>query len=83
MFFRCTVFLVAFCLHACFTLVSQADDQDVDLLIREHWDWTLSQSPVFAGQLGDRSGDGKLPDVSIKKNGWSKCRILKTVYDDV
>lgn len=67
--------LVVFLLHACFTLVSQAADQDVDLLIRKHWDWTLSQSPVFAGQLGDRSGDGKLPDVSIKNTIASSRRV--------
>ena len=66
MFFRCVVLLVFFCLQAVSTLESHADDQDVASLIRKHWDWTLSQSPVFAGQLGDRSGDGKLPDVSIK-----------------
>ena len=37
----------------------------VDSLLEKHWEWTLQQSPVFAGELGDRSGDGRLPDASL------------------
>ena len=37
----------------------------VDSLLAKHWEWTLQQSPVFAGELGDRSGDGRLPDASL------------------
>ena len=65
MFFRCVVLLVFFCLQAVSTLESHADDQNVASLIRKHWDWTLSQSPVFAGQLGDRSGEEKLAAVRV------------------
>lgn len=44
---------------------AQGQDRLVEEMIAEHWDWYKTQNPVFAGQLGDRTGDGKLPDVSI------------------
>ncbi|MBA62972.1 MAG: DUF885 domain-containing protein [Planctomycetaceae bacterium] len=53
------------CQFAFITSFSSAQETAVQTVIADHWSWYLSQNPVFAGQLGDRSGDGKLPDVSI------------------
>ena len=49
--------------HQCH--VCQAEDGQVESLLNEHWSWYLRQNPVFAGQLGDRSGDGKLAPASV------------------
>ena len=59
------------------TTFAMGEDQAVNDLIAKHWEWTLKQSPVFAGQLGDRTGDGKLSDVSLKQQNASQ-RTLKS-----
>ena len=58
------------------TTFAMGGDEEVNELISEHWAWTLKQSPVFAGQLGDRTGDGKLAKVSLKQHSLNH-RSLK------
>ena len=58
------------------TTFAMGGDEEVNELISEHWAWTLKQSPVFAGQLGDRTGDGKLAKVSLKQHSLNS-RSLK------
>ncbi len=38
---------------------------DLAQIIKEHWAWSLSVDPLLATDVGDRSGDGKLPDASL------------------
>ena len=54
------------------TTFAMGADEEVNDLIAEHWAWNLKQSPVFAGQLGDRTGDGKLSKVSLKQHSWNQ-----------
>lgn len=54
-----------------------AQDRQVDLLLNEHWNWYLERNPVFAGQLGNRSGDGKLPCVSVANQIDSSLHLKK------
>ena len=54
------------------TTFAMGADEEVNDLIAEHWAWNLKQSPVFAGQLGDRTGDGKLAKVSLKQHSWNQ-----------
>lgn len=54
---------------------ASAQDKAVDQLLQSHWEWNLTQNPVFAGQLGDRRGDGKLPDVSIENQTLTRNRM--------
>ena len=44
------------CQFAFITSFSSAQETAVQTVIADHWSWYLSQNPVFAGQLGDRSG---------------------------
>ena len=76
MLFRCAVLFIVYSLHPVFAGQLKADEQEVDSVIRKHWEWNLSQNPVFAGQLGDRSGDGRLPDVSVS-NTLASARQLR------
>lgn len=52
-----------------------AEDQQVDSLLNDHWSWYMKQNPVFAGQLGDRSGDGKLASVSVASQTESSSKL--------
>lgn len=54
-----------------------AQDRQVDLLLNEHWNWYLERNPVFAGQLGNRSGDGKLPCVSVANQIEASSQLKK------
>ncbi len=38
---------------------------DLKTVIADHWAWSLSADPFLATQIGDHSGDGKLPDPSL------------------
>ncbi len=38
---------------------------DLAGVLRDHWAWSLSVDPLLATEVGDRSGDGKLPDPSL------------------
>ena len=76
---KCNRLLSAFTLAVALlvTTFAMARDEEVNELITEHWAWTLKQSPVFAGQLGDRTGDGKLAKVSLKQHSLNH-RSLKS-----
>ncbi len=46
--------------------VAGDDERDsLDQIIRDHWSWTLEQSPTFATSLGVRDYDDRLGDPSI------------------
>ena len=55
--------------------VLQAQDRQVDSLLTNHWSWYLQQNPVFAGQLGDRSGDGKLRNASVANQSQAAAKL--------
>ena len=76
MLFRCIVLFVFVSIQSLFAVQLKADEQEVNSVIDKHWKWSLTQSPVFAGQLGDRSGDGRLPDVSVS-NTLASARQLR------
>ena len=55
--------------------VMRADDRQVESLLNDHWSWYLRQNPVFAGQVGDRSGDGKLASASIANQVQAAAKL--------
>ncbi|PTQ10924.1 DUF885 domain-containing protein [Sphingomonas oleivorans] len=42
-----------------------APGDDLRALIADHWRWHLDTHPTLASSLGDRSGDGRLADISL------------------
>ena len=48
------------------TPVMASPSTDLDAVIASHWQWWLSNNPVAASTLGDRRGDGKLEDISLR-----------------
>nr|WP_310522554.1 DUF885 domain-containing protein [Polymorphobacter sp.] len=57
------IILAGLLLGAAPLLAAPADD--LKSVIGDHWAWSLSVDPFLATQVGDKSGDGKLPDPSL------------------
>ncbi|WCT72321.1 DUF885 family protein [Sphingomonas naphthae] len=47
------------------SIAPAAPADDFKALLADHWRWTLANNPVLASRMGDRSGDGKLDDISL------------------
>ena len=45
--------------------VTAEPSSDLRALLAEHWAWYLAENPLTATDIGDRSGDGRLPDLSV------------------
>lgn len=44
----------------------QASSEQLRALLKEEWEYTLRENPVFASQLGDRRYDTRWPEVSLQ-----------------
>jgi uncharacterized protein (DUF885 family) len=47
------------------TPAQAAPADDLAVVMTDHWRWMLSVNPVLASTLGERSGDGRLGDLSL------------------
>jgi len=56
-------------------------DMDFETLLDKHWDWQVSQSPVFATSLGIRDYDDKLSDPSLEAYS-AQIEISQSFLDD-
>ncbi len=53
---------------------------DLARVITDHWQWALDTDPMLATEVGDRRGDGKLPDASLAaadRNAATEAGFIK------
>lgn len=56
-------------------LGAQRPNKPLERLLEDHWDYSLSVSPVFASTLGDRGNNNKLGDATLSAIGKHKAHL--------
>jgi uncharacterized protein (DUF885 family) len=59
-------FLAALALALTCTAATAGPTEDFHTLLDDSWEWQLDENPVFASQLGDRRGNDRWEDTSLK-----------------